>query len=178
MIHKAVKKYIQRISLIQQELGIPKNYEHDFGLALQLEEFELEKIENDIYGRQQRLTPATALAWRDMKDHAVKDKIILNVISAFRSVDKQKEIFQKKIDSGQPITEILKVCAAPGYSEHHTGRALDLTTNDCEPLSEMFEKTEAFTWLIENANIYSFSLSYQKDNLSGILYEPWHWAYN
>jgi D-alanyl-D-alanine carboxypeptidase len=93
-------------------------------------------------------------------------------------VARQAEIIQRKINAGQAMHEILKVSAAPGYSEHHTGRAVDITTADCEPLSESFEATEAFQWLQENAHQYSFKLSYPKDNSLGIAYEPWHWAYH
>jgi D-alanyl-D-alanine carboxypeptidase len=173
----AIQKYLQRINQIHRELGIPENYEIGYSLSLHQEETDLIDIENDIYGRLQKLAPPAAIAWHAMRSQAVTDGIVLNIVSAFRSVDKQKEILQTKIMTGQPIAEILQVCAAPGYSEHHTGRALDLTTNDCEPLSESFEKTEAFDWLIENANFYSFNLSYPKDNKAGIAYEPWHWAY-
>jgi len=157
---------------------VPENYECEYGLSLQQEETDLVEIENDIYGRLQRLAPVAASAWRDMKSMALEEGVILNVVSAFRAIEKQKEIIKSKIKSGQPITEILQVCAAPGYSEHHTGRALDLTSTECEPLSEMFENTEAFSWLVENASFYSFKLSYPKGNKAGISYEPWHWAYN
>lgn len=173
-----MKTYIQRINLIHRELGIPENYECNYGLPLKQEETELVVIEKDIYGRLQRLNPVAASAWKNMKCQATKEGVILNVVSAFRAVNRQEEIIQRKIESGQPISEILQVCAAPGYSEHHTGRALDLTSTGCEPLSEMFENTEAFSWLVENASLYSFSLSYPKGNKAGISYEPWHWVYN
>ena len=173
-----MNNYIQRINLIHRELGIPENYEYDSVLMLQQEEIELVEIENDIYGRLQRLAPVDERAWKAMKSHAVKEGVILKVVSAFREVDKQKEIIKNKIMSGQSISEILKACAAPGYSEHHTGRALDLTSTECMPLTEDFENTEAFSWLMENAGFYPFSLSYPRGNKAGIFYEPWHWAYN
>ena len=169
--------YIQRIDLIHRQLGIPENYELEYGLSLQQEETELIEIGNDIYGRVQRLAPAAANAWQAMKSRALKEGIVLLVVSAFRTVKRQKEIIQAKIESGQPLSGILQVCAAPGYSEHHTGRALDLTSTGCEPLSELFEHTEAFSWLLENADSHSFGLSYPKGKKAGISYEPWHWAY-
>lgn len=170
--------YRKMVNNIHRDLGIPVNYENAFGLLLQIEETELAEIGDDIYGRLQMLFPAAAYAWEKMKTRAEKDGVVLNVVSAFRSVERQKEIIEQKIKSGQPIAQILQVCAAPGYSEHHTGRALDLTSPGCEPLSVTFEHTEAFRWLVENAALYSFSLSYPKDNNAGISYEPWHWAYN
>ena len=111
-----------------------------------------------------------------MKARAENEGVLLNIVSAFRSVDRQKEIIQRKIDNGGRIEEILKICAAPGYSEHHSGRALDLTTHGCEPLTEEFDKTDAFNWLQGNAHLFSFRLSYPKGNKYGIAYEPWHWA--
>jgi D-alanyl-D-alanine carboxypeptidase len=71
----------------------------------------------------------------------------------------------------------LRVNAIPGYSEHHTGRALDLHTGEAEPLSETFELEPAFAWLQEHALTYGFTMSYPKNNELGIAYEPWHWCY-
>ncbi|MCU7834230.1 MAG: D-alanyl-D-alanine carboxypeptidase family protein [gamma proteobacterium symbiont of Taylorina sp.] len=170
--------YKKRIILIHHELGIPDSYENKYALKLQKEETKLVEIGNDIYGRLQRLIPLATSAWAEMKEHAQKEGVTLNIVSAFRAVDKQRNIIYMILGSGQTISEILKVCAAPGYSEHHTGRAVDFTSTECEPLSEEFENTEAFIWLNENAKIYSFRLSYPKNNLLGIAYEPWHWAYS
>ncbi len=122
--------------------------------------------------------PPAASAWKNLKIQAENEGVILEVVSAFRTVDKQKKIIKRKLESGQPIHEILKICAAPGYSEHHTGRALDLTSEGCDPLSEEFENTVEFSWLAQNAERFSLYLSYPKGNKSGISYEPWHWAYN
>jgi len=171
-------EFEERIKAIHRKLGIPEAYQSRCGLTLQKESHALIEIDKDIYGRPQRLALKAAKSWKAMKFRAVKDGVVLNVVSAFRNVAKQTEIIQKKIDSGRPLSEILRVSAAPGYSEHHTGRAVDLTTIGCEPLSESFETTEAFEWLKENANFYSFKLSYPKGNKSGISYEPWHWAYD
>ena len=167
-----------KIKLIHEGLGISEDYEISCNLILQREEPHVTEIENDIYDRPQFLIPSAATAWKKMKDQASKENVILQVVSAFRSVDKQTEIVQRKIDRGQLIDDILRVSAAPGYSEHHTGRVLDITTEGCAPLIEAFEKTPAFKWLQQNAHLYSFILSYPKNNKYGITYEPWHWAYN
>lgn len=165
------------IEAIHNELGIPKDYAQQYGLILHQEAQDVVDIENDIFGRPQKLTPEAAAAWRAMKAQAQTEGIVLNVVSAFRSVTKQADIIQRKINAGQSMRDILNVSAAPGYSEHHTGRAIDITTDGCEPLSESFDTTAAFQWLQQNAHAYSFSLSYPKDNTQGIAYEPWHWAY-
>jgi D-alanyl-D-alanine carboxypeptidase len=68
------------------------------------------------------------------------------------------------------------VNAAPGHSEHHTGRAVDIATPGSRPLTEEFEQTDAFRWLSSRAVEFGFSLTYPRDNPWGIAYEPWHWS--
>ena len=112
-----------------------------------------------------------------MKSDAAIENIELQLVSAFRSVEYQCELIQRKLDQGLNLAEILMVNAAPGFSEHHTGRAIDLTTPGEKPLEESFEKTNAFEWLKNNAGDYGFTMSYPRDNPWGIAYEPWHWAW-
>ncbi len=169
--------YERRIIAIHKNLGIPSDYASQSGLVLQPEDIDLVNIDDDIFCRPQKLSINAAGSWGVMKSQAEKDGVLLNVVSAFRSVDRQIEIIQKKRDQGHAMSAILKISAAPGYSEHHSGRALDITTPDCLPLTESFELTEAFNWLSENAQTYSFRLSYPRGNRFGVLYEPWHWVY-
>ena len=98
-------------------------------------------------------------------------------MSAFRSAEYQLGILERKLARGQSIDEILRVSAAPGYSEHHSGRAVDLTAPGFAPLEEEFENSSAFAWLVANAARFGFALSYPRDNPHGIAYEPWHWCW-
>ena len=66
--------------------------------------------------------------------------------------------------------------AAPGYSQHHTGCAVDIATPGSRPLTEEFEESEAFAWLGNRAAEFGFSMTYPRDNPQGFIYEPWHWA--
>ena len=63
-----------------------------------------------------------------MKSCAAESEITLHLISAYRSPDYQYELLKRKLDAGQSLEQILQVNAAPGYSEHHTGRAVDVGT--------------------------------------------------
>ena len=173
-----MREFEKRIKRIHKDLGIPPDYDLQFGLGLHIEADDLVDIGLDVFGRPQKLASIAASAWMAMRAQAHKDGIVLNVVSAFRSVDKQIDIIQRKLASGQSISEILKICAAPGYSEHHTGRAVDITSLSCEPLSELFDTTEAFNWLQHNAHVHHFKLSYPQGNKNGISYEPWHWAFH
>lgn len=175
---KEITPYSTRIALIHQELNIPENYAVKYGLALQPEAENLTSIGTDIFDRPQSLTAKAAQLWDRMKIAADNDGVKLDIVSAFRSVDYQHQIFQRKLAKGQTISQILAVNAAPGFSEHHTGNALDLATDDCEPLIEAFDETAAFKWLTQHATQFSFYLSYPKNNPHKIIYEPWHWMFH
>lgn len=112
-----------------------------------------------------------------------KDKITgVWVASAYRSYDKQEELFNNKVkyykDQGKKQEEAeelaQKVVQRPEMSEHNLGLAADFNTVNNE-----FEKTKAFTWLQKNAAEYGFILRYPKDKqkITGITYESWHWRY-
>ena len=130
----------------------------------------------DLFGRPLRMTDITLQNWQHMFASAKQSNITLQIVSAYRSIDYQCDLIQRKLASGRSIDDILQVNAIPGYSEHHTGRALDITTPGAEPLEESFELTDAFAWLVDHAAAFNFSMSYPKSNNLGIAYEPWHWA--
>jgi D-alanyl-D-alanine carboxypeptidase len=111
---------------------------------------------------------------------ALRDGVVLVPISGFRTVADQKYLyFDVKAERGQDAKERAKVSAPPGYSEHHTGYALDIGDGNVPAtnLSVNFEKTEAFRWLKANAAYYSFEMSFPKGNKQGVSYEPWHWRF-
>ncbi|HEY0231478.1 MAG TPA: M15 family metallopeptidase [Dokdonella sp.] len=161
-----------------QRLGIPADYGSTRGLALQREPALLVCIGEDIHARTQWLAPRAARAFLRMRAAAAADAIELQVVSAFRSAEYQLGILKRKLDRGQAIAEILRISAAPGYSEHHSGRVVDLTTPGYAPLEEAFEQSPAFAWLTARARAFGFSLSYPRGNPHGIAYEPWHWCWH
>lgn len=128
--------------------------------------------------RDKVLTPNARNAWWQMRDAAAQDGVILLLISAFRSYEFQAQLIRNKLAKGMPIAEILTINAPPGYSEHHTGRALDIGTPGCPALEEAFEQTAAFAWLKTHAQQFGFTLSYPRDNADGYIYEPWHWCFS
>ena len=172
-----IEQYRQRIFLIHRLLGIPESYAKDNCLPLQIEADNLTEAGLDIFERPQRLILQALNGWLDMQTAAGQDGIKLFMVSAFRSVDYQCQLIERKLERGQSLDKILSVNAAPGYSEHHTGRALDIATVDSEPLTEDFANTSAFLWLKENAADFAFTLSYPENNPYGLTYEPWHWAF-
>ncbi len=157
-------------------LGIPIDYGQSPRRPAYAEAHELEDVELNVVGRMQKLAPSAARAWREMKAAAATDAIDLLLVSGFRSVSYQVELFRKKLASGLAIDAILAVNAAPGFSEHHTGKAVDIATPGSRPLTEEFETSAAFRWLRGNAGRFGFSMPYDRQNSFGFCYEPWHWS--
>jgi zinc D-Ala-D-Ala carboxypeptidase len=169
--------YAARIAAIHRELGIPPDYAERRGLSLQSEAVDIVSIGPDDQGRDCLLSKAAAEAFRTMRARAKACDIALIPLSGFRSVERQCEIIRGKLALGETIDEILRTMAAPGYSEHHTGHAIDVGTNGVLPLEEAFATTAAFAWLARHGPHFGFQLSYPKNNRHGFIYEPWHWCW-
>jgi D-alanyl-D-alanine carboxypeptidase len=161
---------------LHRDLGIPPDYATGRKLPHYAEATNLVDVGPNLVGRMQRLTPDAADRWQRMAAAAGNDRIRLLIVSGFRSFDYQAELIRKKLTAGQPIGEILRVNAAPGFSQHHTGSAVDVASPGSRPLTEDFENSEAFRWLTDNAARFGFSMTYPRNNIWGFVYEPWHWS--
>ena len=139
---------------------------------------ELTLISTTPDGRALRATPQTATSWLELQRAAASASIVIEVTSAFRSIEYQGQLIKRKLEAGELLSDILKVNAIPGFSEHHTGEALDLFSPPQTPLITAFEHTAAFQWLSAHASNFGFFLSYPRGNPSGFNYEPWHWKFN
>jgi zinc D-Ala-D-Ala carboxypeptidase len=127
-----------------------------------------------------KLRKAAAQKFQAMTAAARAQGVILVPISGFRSVSEQQQLFfEVKAQRNQRATERATVSAPPGYSEHHTGYAIDIGDGrvPATNLSPNFENTAAFKWLQANAARYSFEISFPKNNAQGVTYEPWHWRF-
>ena len=161
-----------------QALGLDEQYGERSGLPLVAEPARLEFAGFDRYRRPLWLLEPAARAWRRMRRAALGDDVALDAISGYRSHDYQLGIFERKLARGQTVEQILAVNAAPGYSEHHGGCALDIGTPGEPPAEESFEATAAFRWLRSQAGDFGFAMSYPRDNPHSISYEPWHWCWH
>lgn len=170
-------QYQQRVRAVLAELNIPHSLIKARRLPLHREAQRLAPVGLGTDGRDKLLTPAAAQAWLAMSEYARSDGVSLLLVSAFRSVDFQAALIRNKLQRGMSVEDVLQVNAPPGYSEHHTGRAVDIGTPGSEPLEEAFELSDAYVWLHGNAAKFGFSLSYPRGNHEGYLYEPWHWCW-
>lgn len=111
---------------------------------------------------------------------AKAEGVQLGIISGFRTLADQDYLyFDLKAERGQSAQTRAEVSAPPGYSEHHTGYAVDfIDESEGEThLNESFETTPAFKWLEKNAAYFNFEMSFPKGNAANVSYEPWHWRY-
>lgn len=134
-------------------------------------------------------------AFNRMKAEAAKENIKIEVVSAFRSFQRQKEIFEGKykrftaqgLSPEQAIEKIIEYSTIPGTSRHHWGTDIDIIdANAPRPsnvlMPENFHGIGPYcnlkTWLNENANKFDFYEVYTDNgNRKGFKYEPWHFSY-
>jgi zinc D-Ala-D-Ala carboxypeptidase len=161
-------------------LGIPSDYDRARRLPVQLEAKRLVRVGRATDdGKPVRLTPRAAAAWRAMQTAAMADGVTLLSLSGFRSIARQTKIIRANLAKGRPMDDLLRFVAAPGCSEHHTGRAIDIgSPDDAKHFEASFDRTQEFRWLKRNARRFGFTLSYPRNNPHKIGYEPWHWLYS
>ena len=131
-------------------------------------------------GYEIKLHDAAAKSFLRMEADAKADGVDFVVISGFRTIAEQQELFfEISKQRNQTPAQRAKVSAPPGHSEHHTGYALDIGDGAMPSanLSTSFEKTAAFQWLQNNAAKYGFEMSFPPNNPQGVMYEPWHWRF-
>lgn len=147
-------------------------------------DYDLELTEvADGYQVDSRIVKATKKMLRD----AEKAGMNIIVCSAYRSVKRQEQVFNEsvkdRLNQGMNYWDAFQdtrmSVAEPGTSEHAMGLALDLISNQYAELDKKQEKTKEAKWLAENCSKYGFILRYppSKTNITGIIYEPWHYRY-
>lgn len=116
-----------------------------------------------------------AQALEELFNGAENEGVELYGLNGYRSYQTQKTLFDE--DCEKWGTRYAEQCAAkPGYSEHQTGLAMDITNRT---YSTNFQTTKEGKWLAKNCYKYGFILRYPqgKENITGYSYEPWHVRY-
>ena len=124
---------------------------------------------------------------KQMLSDAKDAGLSMYVASAYRSYEKQREVFNNTIQDWisqgySPLNaydETKKSVAVPGTSEHATGLAVDIISSEYEALDDRQGDTEEQKWLMEHCWEYGFILRYPSDksDVTNIVYEPWHYRY-
>ncbi|PNK60980.1 D-alanyl-D-alanine carboxypeptidase family protein [Psychrobacter sp. FDAARGOS_221] len=115
-----------------------------------------------------------AASMRQMQADAKRDGVTLTVGSAYRSINYQQGIVNRKKQRGMSDLQIYSASAPAGYSEHSTGYVVDFT-----PIESSFGNTRAYRWLTQNAHRYNWVQSFTPEvsRVSNVMVEPWHWRY-
>ena len=158
--------------LVNQDYILPEDYT-----------VKLAKISDGTQSLDYRVVPY----YNKMVAAAKADGISLLAVSGYRSLDRQRANFTRKINYYQGLgyskaeaTRLAsKIVLMPGTSEHNAGLAMDFGTNGNSTLDENFGKTEAYKWLSQHAADYGFIMRYPADktSITKVTYEPWHWRY-
>ncbi|BCJ92509.1 hypothetical protein acsn021_00780 [Anaerocolumna cellulosilytica] len=159
--------------LVNKELPLPSDYIPE-DLVIPNVEFSFDYTSEKNYMRQE-----AADALEELFQGAVADGIELNAVSAYRSYDRQYEIFTNNVKK-QGLVHTSQYSAVPGYSEHQTGLSIDVSADVvANRLDSSFADTAEGKWLRENAYIYGYIIRYpeEKTTLTGFSYEPWHIRY-
>jgi LAS superfamily LD-carboxypeptidase LdcB len=136
-----------------------------------------------------------AFALKRMQTDALKDGIQIQVVSAYRSFERQKEIFEGKynqylkqgLSPQAAIEKIIRYSTIPGTSRHHWGTDLDLIDGGVKQPATILDPDnyegqgvycQLKEWLVKNAHRYGFYEVYTRDpGRKGFEYEPWHYSY-
>ena len=126
----------------------------------------------------QFLQPDAARAFLELSISAAADGVHLVPRSGFRTRRFQRDLFLfvAKRD-GLTFEQSVRRVALPGYSEHHTGFAIDIDRGPFEDRRLKFEETRAYRWLSRHAASFGFYNSFPQDNVFGVEFEPWHWRW-
>jgi len=124
--------------------------------------------------KELKLHSKTNSFFEDMMEDALDDGVEIWVVSAYRSFYDQaslKGAYTVTYGSGANTFS-----ADQGFSEHQLGTTIDFTTRGLSGGLEGFASTPAYTWMVENAHKYGFTLSYPDGN-AYYVFEPWHWRF-
>lgn len=167
-----ITKKINYLALVNKQNKLPNTWE---------ETVELEDVKN-AYDEDIKVEKEALAQFKKLREDLLKDGVDIELDSAYRSVKRQEELwneFEKKYG----IDYVKKYVAVPGYSEHHTGLAIDICLKKDNKLiyenDDMMKETEIFSKVHSKLATYGFILRYPegKDNITGYAYEPWHFRY-
>ncbi len=141
----------------------------------------LKEAENR-YGEKYLVEEKALEHFLDLQKELADEGIIIELDSTYRSVAEQQKLWDDwTVEYGEDY--VRKYVAVPGFSEHHTGLAIDICIekdgkriNDND---EMIAEEEIFAKIHKHLADHGFILRYIKNGVSitGYDYEPWHFRY-
>ena len=123
-----------------------------------------------------KINKETYEAFQKMQIDIKKENLNIRIISAYRSIEYQENLYNNYLKNDEK--ELVDTYSArAGYSEHHTGLAIDIDNTILD--YNKFYLTKEYLWMKNNAYKYGFILRYPmgKEDITGYSYEPWHYRY-
>lgn len=157
--------------LVKNGFYLPASYEPDDLCKISIPV----SSENETY----LLRKEAADALQQMYEDAKKEGLEIAVVSAYRSYEDQKEIYDYYFSKYDELTAS-RLVSIPGCSEHQLGLSVDLTSKDIiGDEDSFFVDTPEYQWVIKHAHEYGFILRYPDDktSITGTTNEPWHFRY-
>jgi zinc D-Ala-D-Ala carboxypeptidase len=129
--------------------------------------------------RFESLNTEAGQALMQMMYAAREEGVWIVSVSGFRTIEQQQKLFQDQVKRRGSVEAAAKISAPAGFSEHHTGFAVDLADGKFpkQDITLEFETTNAYRWLTRHAREFGFELSFKRNNSQGVSFEPWHWRY-
>lgn len=119
-----------------------------------------------------------AEAYDRMSAVANAQGIFFKITHAYRSCFDQAALIEESIKTrGKEKT--MATAAPVGFSEHHTGLAIDVSGAVRENGTFITANEEVYKWLADNCYRYGFMIKNLKgkEHITGTVYEPWHIRY-
>ena len=162
-----VSPYLNKTTiLVNKHIYLPKNYIPN----------NLVKLNTDYANSDRYLVDIAKESLEKMINDIKKENLTIRVISAYRSYDYQKDLYNNYVKKDGTL-KADTYSARPGYSEHQTGLVIDIDNGTT--YYEDFDKTEEYKWMLENSYKYGFILRYPKgkEEITRYNYESWHYRY-
>ncbi|MBO5332726.1 MAG: M15 family metallopeptidase [Clostridia bacterium] len=180
-------KHGRNLMLLNRKYELPEDFKWDLVYWSNGKHVDAMYLNCEEHNSTKAVDKAAYQPLKDMFAAAKEAGVPLNLVSAYRSIYLQDKLFTRSVNyyKGQGLSEIDAINKAnrertfSGTSEHNTGLGFDILEKGNYNLTESFENTAQFKWLMENAENYGFILRYDKDktDITGIMYEPWHFRY-
>ncbi|MDE5994873.1 MAG: M15 family metallopeptidase [Oscillospiraceae bacterium] len=180
-------KHGRNLMLLNNDWELPEDFKWDLVYWSNGQSVDALSLNYKKYDQVFAVDRAAYQPLKDMFAAAEKAGVPLQMVSPYRSIQKQDRLFTESVNyymkQGYSESEAIKKANVSrtftGTSEHNTGFGFDILEKGNWTLSESFDKTAQFKWLMENAENYGFILRYQKGktDITGIMYEPWHFRY-
>ena len=164
--------------LVNKQNKLPDDWEKNLELTDTKNAWDEDiKVEKKAFEQYKKLAEEVN---KDLEEYNAK----IELDSTYRSVKEQQELWDRWSKDPEKGPEyVKKFVAVPGYSEHHTGLAIDIClVIDGEIVADnddMIAKREIFSKVHAKLAKYGFILRYLegKDDITGYSYEPWHLRY-